>query len=353
MSVRFVGHKDIDMGFGPQRLLVALGLLVALSSANPLPPGPLIVGYANWGECDQEIVQGVRNGVNVVIWFAINLGKNATQAPTIHGGPNLTCVAETVKQIKDLNLPTTHLLSVGGWDAPHPDTSFSGQKWAEVWDTWNKHTAARPDLGFAGFDGLDWDLEGNDNKNSTINHFTLAQLQLMGDMSQSLKRKGYVVSMAPPQSYFDPSTPVFNRDLLNAPAYEPKAAWHPEFHYHGRNVYSYIVSKFGTTDGAVTFDFVSVQLYESFSATDYDITQRMVPAADYLASFSKAVIDGFHCDFGSDPSLNFSSRTVSLLSSQLVLGFSRGSRGDAKSVFIEPTDVGKAYTSLESKYQPR
>jgi chitinase len=300
-------------------------------------------------------VQGVKDGVNVVIWFAINLVKNSTsQGPLIHGGPNLTCVALTYKKIKDLQLPTTHLLSVGGWDAPHPDTSFSGAQWADHWDAWNKHTVAMPDLGFNGFDGLDWDLEGNDNKNSTTNHFTLEQLKLVGDMSQSLKRKGYVVSMAPPQSYFDPSTPSFNRSLLNAPAYEPQARWHPEFHYHGRNVYSYIVSRYGMTDGAVTFDFVSVQLYESYSTTDYKITQKGIPSSDYLMSFSKAVIDGWICDFGSDPSVNYSSTKVSLLPSQLVLGFSRGSGGGtAKSVFIEPVDAGKAYKALDSKYQPR
>lgn len=68
---------------------------------------------------------------------------------------------------------------------------------------------ARPDLGFHGYDGLDWDLEGNDNRNSSINHFTPECLELVGTMSQHLKQNGFIVSMAPPQSYFDQSTNEF------------------------------------------------------------------------------------------------------------------------------------------------
>lgn len=47
------------------------GYLCLLKGA-PLPD-KLLIGYANWGECDDKIIQAVENGVNVVIWFAINL----------------------------------------------------------------------------------------------------------------------------------------------------------------------------------------------------------------------------------------------------------------------------------------
>ena len=36
-------------------------------------PSKLIVGYANWNQCDESIVDAVASGVNVVIWFSINL----------------------------------------------------------------------------------------------------------------------------------------------------------------------------------------------------------------------------------------------------------------------------------------
>ena len=34
-------------------------------------------------------------------------------------------------------LQTTHLVSIGGWNAPHPDTSLSGEEWFQVWQEWN------------------------------------------------------------------------------------------------------------------------------------------------------------------------------------------------------------------------
>jgi hypothetical protein len=47
-------------------------IFLCLINGAPLPD-KLIIGYANWGECDEKIVEAVENGVNVIIWFAINL----------------------------------------------------------------------------------------------------------------------------------------------------------------------------------------------------------------------------------------------------------------------------------------
>lgn len=66
------------------------------------------------------------------------------------------------------------------------------------WNYWNRHIAARPSLGFFGFDGFDWDIEGNDDEESPYNQFTVACLDLMGEMSQLAKvRDGYFVTMVP------------------------------------------------------------------------------------------------------------------------------------------------------------
>ena len=41
--------------------------------------------------------------------------------PTVTNGPNWDCVANITKVLReDLQLPTTHMISVGGWDSPHP-----------------------------------------------------------------------------------------------------------------------------------------------------------------------------------------------------------------------------------------
>ena len=127
------------------------------SPPRRLPSGPLIVGYTG---CDQQkVIAEAAKGVNVVIWFASNLVRNATTGqPQVATGLNHTCVAEVAQELRRRRLPTAHMLCVGGWDAPHPNTSFSGQRWFEAWDEWNRREAAQPALGFAGYDGIDWDL---------------------------------------------------------------------------------------------------------------------------------------------------------------------------------------------------
>ena len=60
---------------------------------------------------------------------------------------------------------------------------------------------------------------------------------------QELKKNGYIVSLVPPQSYFDVQCSEFSHNIYLPPA-DP---WHQEFHYTGRNVYSYWVAKYGTT----------------------------------------------------------------------------------------------------------
>ena len=58
-----------------------------------------------------------------------------------------------------------------------------------------------------------------------------------------MKKNGYIVSLVPPQSYFDVQSSEFSHNIYLPPA-DP---WHEEFHYTGRNVYSYWIAKYGTT----------------------------------------------------------------------------------------------------------
>lgn len=47
-------------------------------------PEKLIVGYANWNQCDDLIVRAVEQGVNVVMWFSINLVADPETGATMH-----------------------------------------------------------------------------------------------------------------------------------------------------------------------------------------------------------------------------------------------------------------------------
>ena len=119
-----------------------------------LPEGPLIVGYMNYGECDDRVDQAIKDGVNVVIWFSLELENRGE--PLITSAVSPVCVQTAVQRLKEAGLNAAHLISVGGWGVPHPDTAFSGAEWYKQFTRWN-NAASGP--GFEnGFDGIDWDL---------------------------------------------------------------------------------------------------------------------------------------------------------------------------------------------------
>ena len=93
-------------------------LLVCIVAAYAaVLPDKLLIGYASWSECDDKIITAVEDGVNVVMWFAINLLSNSsTGEPLITGGPDLECVKNVQQTLKSKNLPTTHIISIGGWN---------------------------------------------------------------------------------------------------------------------------------------------------------------------------------------------------------------------------------------------
>jgi len=76
----------------------------------------------------------------------------------------------------------------------------------------------------------------------------------MGELSILLKKEKYIVTIVPPQSYYDISTSEFNLSLLNN-----YPDFHPEFKYHGRNTYAYLQAKFGKYHKYLnTFDLITV-----------------------------------------------------------------------------------------------
>jgi hypothetical protein len=103
------------------------------------------------------------------------------------------------KTIEELHLKVHQIISIGGWNAPHPNTDFSAEVWWESWKKWNQEVVARPSLNFHGFEGFDWDIEGNDKVSSEYNVFTVECLDLMGRLSQLAKHEGYIVAIMPPQ----------------------------------------------------------------------------------------------------------------------------------------------------------
>jgi hypothetical protein len=101
-------------------LAASFGTHADLAAApRSLPEGPLILAYATHctsfeDDVTQHILSEAENGANVLIWFAISLGrKENSSKPYIHYGLNSTCVAMVAKTLRDRGLPTTHLISIG------------------------------------------------------------------------------------------------------------------------------------------------------------------------------------------------------------------------------------------------
>eukprot|EP00873_Tetraselmis_striata_P034652 jgi/Tetstr1/454916/TSEL_041780.t1 len=276
------------------------------SRSFPVLPKRLLVAYPGWGACGPEVEQAVLNGVNVVAWsFGVLVATPAGQA-SIQLQPNLHCVRRIVERTAKAGV--LHLLSFGGWGTRHPDDFLSGAAYYDAWLSlvWGHRRAGGGPL----FDGFDWDFEGADDKAAAANIFSPETLDIMGHMSTLAKADGFLVSIAPAQSYLGPPrpppAPSFNRSLLledaaweHEFAEEQGAAYvRPFFGYHGANCYAYLLAAHG---GWRTFDFVSVQLYESFSLFGYTVQVEGMPVADALVSTVSSYIGGWEVDFSLDP----------------------------------------------------
>lgn len=66
-------------------LLFTLALVQSIPTVNF--PDKVIGAYASWSECDSKIIDSVKQGANVVLWFSINLlTDSSTGLPLISGG---------------------------------------------------------------------------------------------------------------------------------------------------------------------------------------------------------------------------------------------------------------------------
>ena len=347
----------------------------------PIIPDKIIIGYTT--VCDDTVIKSVVRGVNVVIWTFISIQSStliSTEAfhsinnlrtsarvdlnsvnfpvPIVTGGPDLVCVKKIKQQLKQLGYnDVLHLVSFGGWNSPHfklDNQHFTSKQLYHAWKRYNHQNI---------FHGFDWDFEGHDNVQSPINYFTKECLDQMGQMSQMAKNDGYVVTMAPPESYLDFTTPHFSQ-YVNL-TYYPQDKWHPEFQYHGANVYAYILAKYGDF-----VDLISIQLYESYSHAAYNIEQLGVDPSKYLVrwvnqllknkdkstSSSPSTIDGhldpgYFVEFSQVPLIQLPDMFVSIPFTKLVIGLATNwAQQSNKAVYISPKDVEKAYNHINQNY---
>jgi len=325
----------------------------------------ILVGYTT-NKCNElkemsKVTTAIEEGLNVLIWgfahFVDDSSKGSRNNNTCDlGSTNLR--VESNINIENLKLykkkldsmgytDVIHLVAFGGWNGPHLPSGISGKQLFEAWQVFNTQNLLEEETVL--WDGIDWDLEGNDDIESPRNEFTKECLDQMGEFSFLLKKDGYIVSMAPPESYLDISSVKFSR-FVNLTYPEP---WHDEFQYHGWNVYAYILAKWNDC-----IDLIFLQFYESYSHAAYQINMLQMKPSDFLVNYVSELVQknqGYYVQFQDDPSMNLPNQVVPLSLDKLILGFANGwaknkdLTEDNKVVFFHPKEVKEAYQQLSRK----
>ena len=340
-------------------------------SVRPLPEKLLVAYTVN--DCHNldklsKVTEAVGQGVNVLIWsfghFHSPIEKGVDGEERIHlkfrSSQNVQNLRTFQEQLRNMGYDdVVHLASIGGWNAPHLPPGFSGEELLGAFQSVNLQFCQNVEDDDDGkgkqschlWDGFDWDLEGNDNIQSPRNEFTKECLDQMGSLSVLAKQKGLIVSMAPPESYLDITTPHFSR-FVNLTY--PDDPWHLEFSYHGANVYAYVLAKWGHS-----IDFVFLQFYESYSHAAYQVSQEGVEPGLFLEQYVQQLVGGngndnpkagYVVNFEEDPSLDLDTQFVELPLSKLVFGFANGWAKDNedKVIFFPIKEVKRAYKSMKN-----
>ncbi|XP_075261125.1 uncharacterized protein LOC142352855 [Convolutriloba macropyga] len=173
--------------------------------------------------------------------------------------------------------------------------------------------------------------------------------------SSQLKQHDYIVSLVPPQSYFDFQTSQFSTYIY----FPPGDPWHQNFTYAGRNVYAYWLAKYGTTNvdqpghdkkskSVPTFDFVDVQFYEGYSRSGYALDVQNMTFADYFVNVYLQNIsqNSWEVNFSENSSLPDQIINLSI-AEKLVVGFAV-TKLNKKVTYISPEQIAEAWNVLES-----
>lgn len=278
-------------------------------------PKYLKIGYTFYGECDDKIFEAVQNGLNIVIWSQIDFTSNEdNNKPFFNGTLDYSCVSKMNKKFRDNNYYVINLLSVGGYGCPHINTDFSADNYFKEWLKFNEQISSTENY-FFGFDGIDWDIEGNDEIESIYNNFTYKELDIIGKFSQLLKKEGYIVSMTPRESYLDPSTNEFALCLINNNNSEGENILNDNS-YNGRNIYSYIIAKYSIN----TFDFISIQLYEYYSLSLFKFQKQNKTFGEILDDLVGKLSNGYEVDFSKDINSGIREKNIKIPQNKIVIG---------------------------------
>jgi Glycosyl hydrolase family 1 len=166
-----------------------------LVSRNRRLPERVLIGYGQG--CD-AVRNAIHDGVNIVIWAFLDVtledrmtsndrhlgyGFGALDGidfrrAVVATNLNLTSIRAFIEELNRSGYGhVLHFASVGGWNGAHLNNQVTAIEWYQTF------AASVGDI----FDGIDWDLEGNDQIDSDANFFTMDCLNKMGAISRLAK----------------------------------------------------------------------------------------------------------------------------------------------------------------------
>ena len=161
-------------------------------------PAKVLIGYGS--DCD-AVHRAIYDGVNIVIWSFLDVTVSpdrddvspvrrlddesaltdlslSQRRTTVSTNLNLTAIRDLIDELDHSGFDDVlHFASVGGWNGAHLNAAITAHEW---YLTFNESVG---DV----FDGIDWDLEGNDRMSSSENFFALECLDKMGEISRLAK----------------------------------------------------------------------------------------------------------------------------------------------------------------------
>jgi len=336
-------------------------MFIALLSASaiwtvqcrPVLPDTMIAGYTNQAT-PQVILNTVKQGCNVLFWSFMEMeGNEITTKGLVQGSVTADKIQPVHAGLVAMGrTDVVHMLSIGGWNVQHHiagscgGQNCSGAAYAASFRKFNADMVKNVP-GFPGFAGIDWDIEGVNQAGSPSNMFKEAELQIILDMSESL-RQDFLVSMVPPQSYFDCHQPNFDLSLQNA------ATSTPGFHYHAKNIYALLYAKCPKC-----FDVVMIQIYEGWSRAGFDLywagktsnigaegwprhaTEQNM--SDVVLENARCLVEGFDVDFGGF--MGVGKAHIALPAEKVVIGLGiwPGVKGSFKVPYFTGSSAGAAW----------
>jgi hypothetical protein len=165
-------------------------------------PINVLIGY---GSNCEAVRRAVHYGVNIVIWSFVDIVRDSAhtdavaainsrnlkfeylQTYTVSTTLNLTAIRSLIEELYSTGYDKVlHFASVGGWNGAHIDTDITPFEWYQIFNE------SVGDM----FDGIDWDLEGNDIIDSPFNYFSQMCLDHMGVISQLAKQGKHRIEFA-------------------------------------------------------------------------------------------------------------------------------------------------------------